>query len=73
MRVLRPELERGHVVVVTAFLRNLPTMASGEEGATIGDRRIESGVYYEDTEQIETRKKDKPGSTKENGKCVMFY
>ena len=48
-------------------------MASGEEGATIGDRRIESGVYYEDTGQIETRKKDKPGSTEENGKCVMFY
>ena len=49
-------------------------MASGEEGATIGAR--EEGywnVRYEDTGQIETRKKDKPGSTEENGKCAMFY
>ena len=68
MRVLRPELERGHVVVVTAFLYNLPTMASGEEGATTGAR--EEGywnVRYDDTGQKETAQMENPGSTEENG------
>ena len=61
-------------MVVTAFLHILPTMASGEEGATIGAR--EEGywnVRYDDTGQKETAQMENPGSTEENGKCVMFY
>ena len=43
----------------SAFLHNLPTMASEEEGATTGAR--EEGywnVLYEDTGQKETRRKE---------------